>query len=60
MMNWKQSWTSRAKISFQNVQGLLSEKDDILLEVMDQLQLDLVFIQETFRQASQGSDSQSV
>jgi exonuclease III len=60
MMNGKQSLTSRFNILSQNVQGLTPEKQDILLELMDQLQLDLVFIQETFRQLSQGSDTQSV
>jgi exonuclease III len=59
-MNGKQSLTSRFNILSQNVQGLTPEKEDILLELMDQLQLDLVFIQETFRQPSQSSDTRSV
>jgi hypothetical protein len=49
MINGKQSLTSRFNILSQNVQGLNPEKEDILLELMDQLHLDLVFIQETFR-----------
>jgi hypothetical protein len=32
-------------------------KEDILLELIDQLHLDIVFIQETFRQPFQGSDT---
>jgi len=59
MINWKQSLTSRLNILSQSVQGLAPEKEDILLELMDRHQLDLVFIQETFRQPSQGSGSQS-
>jgi len=60
MMNGKQSLTSRFNILSQKVQGLTPEKEDILLELMDQLHLDLVFIPKTFRQPFQGSDTQSV
>ena len=56
MMNGKQSLTSRFNILSQKVQGLTPEKEDILLELMDQLHLDLVFIPKTFRQPFQGSD----
>jgi hypothetical protein len=60
MMNGKQSLTSRFNILSQNVQGVTPEKEAIVLELMDQVQLDLLFIQETFRQPFQGSDTQSV
>jgi len=60
MMNGKQSLTSRFNILSQNVQGLTPGKEDIMLELMDQLHLDLLFTQETFRQPVQGSDTQSV
>jgi hypothetical protein len=59
-MNGKQSLTSRFNILSQNVQGLTPGKEDIMLELMDQLHLDLLFTQETFRQPVQGSDTQSV
>jgi len=60
MMNWKQSLTSGLKVLSQNVQGLTTEKEDLLLELMDQLHLDLLFIQENFPQLYQGSGTQFV
>ena len=53
-------WTQHIIPLSQNVQRLTPEKEDIVLEVMDELELDVVFIQETLRQSSQGSHSQSV
>ena len=39
----------------QNVQGLTQDSEDILLELMDRLHLDLVFLQETWKEPPQGS-----
>ena len=48
-MNGKQSLTSRFNILSRNVQGLTPEKEHILLlELIDQVHLDLVFIQKPF------------
>jgi hypothetical protein len=39
----------------QILQGLTQDKEDILLELMDRLHLDLVFLQETWKEPPQGS-----
>jgi len=39
----------------QNVQGLTQAKEDILLDLMDRLHLDLLFLQETWKEPPQGS-----
>jgi len=39
----------------QNVQGLTQDKEDILLELMDRLHWDLVFLQETRKEPPHGS-----
>jgi len=39
----------------QNVQGLTQDSEDILLELMDRLHLDLVFLQGTWKEPPQGS-----
>jgi hypothetical protein len=39
----------------QNVQGLTQDKEDILLELMDRLHLNLVFLQETWKEPPQVS-----
>jgi len=48
MMNWKQSLTSGLKMLSQNVQALIPEKEDILSELMDPVQLDGFSIQKPF------------
>jgi len=48
MMNWKQSLTSGLKMLSQNVQALIPEKEDILSELMDPVQLDVFSIQKPF------------
>ena len=44
----------------QNVQGLTQDKEDVLMELMDRLHLDLVFLQETPPQGSSESKAQFI
>lgn len=60
MIEKQQLVLSRLKILSQNVQGLSPDKENILLELMDQLQLDVVFIQETFREPPRDSSEEEI
>jgi len=52
------SQTTELQIYSQNLNGLTQDKEDGLHELMDKLQLDVIFLSETFRASPENSTSQ--
>jgi len=53
------SQTTELRIYAQNLNGLTQDKEDGLQEFMDKLQVDVIFLSETFRASPENPSSQT-